>query len=112
MPDLGGLMELRNHHIDCLKQMDVAFVVQDNVNEQWVHMKLLDLLKAPGFGRNKPILGKLLLSSQPKEELSVLGKKYQIKVAGVNDLETVENFLIQLEKEFKNRKSLIEDETA
>jgi hypothetical protein len=101
MPDLGGLMELRNHHIDCLKQMDAAFVIQDKVNEQWVHMKLLDLLKAPGFGRNKPILGKLLLSSQPKDELAALGEKYQINVADINDIKTVEKFLDQLEKQFE-----------
>jgi hypothetical protein len=33
------------------------------VNDQWVRMKILDLLKAPGFGRNKPIQGKALVAT-------------------------------------------------
>jgi hypothetical protein len=33
------------------------------VNEQWVRMKALDILKAPGFGRKKPIIGKAIVTT-------------------------------------------------
>ncbi len=44
--------------------MDFALVYQGHVNDQWVKMKLLDLLKAPGFGRRKPILNKGVVVSK------------------------------------------------
>lgn len=60
----GDLLTLRQHHIANLRQLDAAIIVQSQVNDQWVNMKALDLLKAPGFGRQKPILKKAILSFQ------------------------------------------------
>lgn len=57
----GEVLELRRKHIDNLRAFDIAVIYKGAVNEQWVRMKLLDLLKAPGFGRRKPILGKVLI---------------------------------------------------
>jgi hypothetical protein len=54
----GELLELRKKHIENLKNFDAAIIYKGKVNEQWVRMKALDLLKAPGFGRKKPIMGK------------------------------------------------------
>lgn len=76
----GGLMELRNKHIDALKQMDAAIVFQENVNNQWVYMKLLDLLKAPGFGRSKPILGKMFKSKKAKGSENEYVNQYEVEV--------------------------------
>ena len=58
----GELLILRRHHIENLRRLDAAIIVQSHVNEQWVNMKSLDLLKAPGFGRKKPILRKIIVS--------------------------------------------------
>jgi hypothetical protein len=60
----GDLLELRKHHIENLRQFDSAIIYKGKVNDQWVRMKVLDLLKAPGFGRKKPIRGKAIMSSQ------------------------------------------------
>ena len=49
----GELLELRQQHIANLRNFDAAIIYQGKVNNQWVRMKLLDLLKAPGFGRRK-----------------------------------------------------------
>jgi len=57
----GELLDLRQKHIDNLRNFDVALIYKGNVNDQWVQMKILDILKAPGFGRNKPILGKAII---------------------------------------------------
>ncbi len=59
----GDIFSLRKQHVQNLKNFDYAFVYQHNVNDQWVEVKLLDLLKCPGFGRNKAILGKMFLQS-------------------------------------------------
>lgn len=58
----GDLLDVRKHHINNLRNLDGAIIFKGKVNDQWVHMKVLDLLKAPGFGRNKPIKAKALLS--------------------------------------------------
>jgi hypothetical protein len=55
-------MEVRKQHIDNLRNFDGAVIYKGKVNDQWVRMKVLDLLKAPGFGRNKPIRGKAIVS--------------------------------------------------
>ena len=59
----GELLELRKKHIENLKTFDAAIIYKGRVNEQWVRMKALDLLKAPGFGRKKPIIGKAILTA-------------------------------------------------
>ena len=59
----GELLEVRKKHIDNLRNFDGAIIFKGKVNDQWVRMKILDLLKAPGFGRNKPIQGKALVGT-------------------------------------------------
>lgn len=62
VPDFDGeLLAVRKRHIDNLRNFDSAIIYQGKVNEQWVRMKVLDLLKAPGFGRKKPIIGRAIL---------------------------------------------------
>jgi len=58
----GDLLDLRKKHIENLRRFDAAIIIKGKVNDQWVRMKVLDLLKAPGFGRKKPIRGKAILS--------------------------------------------------
>lgn len=59
----GDLLDVRKQHIENLRNFDAAIIFKGKVNDQWVRMKVLDLLKAPGFGRKKPIKGKAILSS-------------------------------------------------
>jgi hypothetical protein len=64
MPSFEGeLLELRQKHIENLRNLDAAIIFKGQVNEQWVRMKALDLLKAPGFGRKKPIIGKAVVTA-------------------------------------------------
>jgi hypothetical protein len=58
----GELLDLRQKHIENLRNFDSAIIYKGKVNEQWVRMKVLDLLKAPGFGRKKPIKGKAVIT--------------------------------------------------
>lgn len=59
----GELLELRQKHIDNLRNLDAAIIYKGKVNEQWVRMKAQDLLKAPGFGRKKPIIAKAIVAA-------------------------------------------------
>jgi len=100
LPETGGLLSLRNHHIAALRQMDAAIIIQDKVNEQWVYMKLLDLLKAPGFGRSQHLLGKLLLSSSAKDKNEPLVEQYQIEGCQLSEIDKINNFVEVLTKDF------------
>jgi hypothetical protein len=63
----GELMQVRSHHFDNLRKCDVAMIYYGTVNEQWVQMKVLDVLKAPGLGRTKPMVSKtIFVETGPK----------------------------------------------
>ena len=97
MPEFEGeLLELRKKHIENLKNFDAAIIYKGKVNEQWVRMKALDILKAPGFGRKKPIVGKALLTA-PDSKMNVEDFKNQNLrvIAGESErsLESLKTFL-------------------
>jgi hypothetical protein len=93
----GELLDVRRKHIDNLRNFDSAIIFKGKVNDQWVRMKVLDLLKAPGFGRKKPIQGKALVAG---ENVNVDQYKNQNLTLIFGDknrsLETLKNFLTAL----------------
>lgn len=103
----GDLMERRNLHIDALKQMDAAIVFQDRVNEQWTHMKLLDLLKAPGFGRSKSVLGKLFLTTNLKVVEETFESRYEVSIDNSATFKKLNEFIEKVELAFTNEQPLI-----
>jgi dsDNA-binding SOS-regulon protein len=107
----GELMDLRNKHIDSLKQMNGAIVFQENVNKQWVYMKLLDLLKAPGFGRSKPVLGKLFKSSKAKGVENEYISRYEVEVDASEGIKNVTNFISRLKLAFQDSQSKMTQES-
>ena len=101
MPLQGSLMDLRAIHVNNLRDMDGAIVLQDHVNDQWVHMKLLDLLKAPGFGRNYPLLGRLMLSSSETNSRKAFEQRYHIKTTDLYNDEELKEFVDSLKTSFQ-----------
>jgi Domain of unknown function (DUF4062) len=91
----GELLEVRKRHIENLQNFDGAIIFKGKVNDQWVRMKVLDLLKAPGFGRKKPIQGKAIVGTG-----SLDGFKNQnltlISGDSNRSLETLKNFLSEM----------------
>ncbi len=59
----GELLDQRQKHIENLRAFDAAIIYKGKGNEQWVRIKASDLLKAPGFGRKKPVVAKAILSA-------------------------------------------------
>jgi hypothetical protein len=95
----GDLLELRKNHIDNLRKFDGAIIFKGKVNDQWVRMKVLDLLKAPGFGRKKPIRGKAILGTSQVNLDSFKNQNLTLISGDTNkSLESLKIFL----EEFKN----------
>jgi hypothetical protein len=97
MPEFEGeLLEVRKKHIDNLRSFDAAIIYKGKVNEQWVRMKVLDLLKAPGFGRKKPIKGKAIYAGAGTQLNAESFRSQNIVVfqgENNNSLENVKSFL-------------------
>jgi hypothetical protein len=92
----GDLLDLRKKHINNLKKFDAAIIYKGKVNEQWVRMKVLDLLKAPGFGRQKPIKGKAIFNGIGSRLNAESFKSQDIVVfqgENIHALENVKSFL-------------------
>lgn len=51
----GSETERFELHKECLCLCDAMLIYYDNANEFWMHSKLNDLRKAPGYGRIQPI---------------------------------------------------------
>ncbi|UXP32003.1 hypothetical protein N6H18_16790 [Reichenbachiella agarivorans] len=51
----GQLMDLRYLHQENLRRCDASLIYFGKSSEDWIRTKLQDLLKAPGFGRIKPM---------------------------------------------------------
>jgi hypothetical protein len=93
----GELLEVRKQHIDNLRNFDGAIIFKGKVNDQWVRMKVLDLLKAPGFGRNKPIQGKAIVGGG-NTSLDNFKNQNMTLISGDTNrsLETLKNFLQEI----------------
>ena len=92
----GQIVDLRERHLMHLRELDAAIIYKGKVNNQWVMMKVLDVLKAPGFGRTKLLKGKALVSSN-KSELEAAGILNQsFTHIESNQLDTLKKFLKEL----------------
>lgn len=90
----GELLDVRKRHIDNLRNFDGAIIFKGKVNDQWVRMKVLDLLKAPGFGRKKPIQGKAIVASGTPNLDGFRSQNMTVITGETNrSLENLKNFL-------------------
>lgn len=75
-PDFeGDIMSVRQMHNNCLKKYDIAIIFTENSSINWVSMKIMDIMKSPGLGREKPIRGKAILVRDEKELLLPMTKR-------------------------------------
>ncbi len=63
----GDLVDLRYIHQENLRRCDASIIYCGSSTEDWINAKLQDLLKAPGFGRVKPIKAKAVYLDKNKE---------------------------------------------
>lgn len=94
----GELLDLRQRHIDNLRNFDTAIIYKGKVNDQWVRMKVLDLLKAPGFGRKKPIKGKAVITAPGTQVNLDAFKNQNLRVMQVDPRDTEKSVKTLLEE--------------
>ncbi len=63
----GDLVDLRYIHQENLRRCDASIIYFGSSTEDWIKTKLQDLLKAPGFGRIKPMKAKAVYIRGEKE---------------------------------------------
>ncbi len=67
----GDLVDIRYIHQENLRRCDASIIYYGQASEEWIRTKLQDLLKAPGFGRNKPFKVKAVYVDGKKEALNL-----------------------------------------
>ena len=95
----GDLVDLRYIHQENLRRCDASIIYCDTSTEDWVKAKLQDLLKAPGFGRSKPIKAKAVYLGEKHEidsEFIKEGKTMVIGGEGAFSEEKLDPFLQKL----------------
>ncbi len=80
----GDLVDLRYLHQENLRRCDASLIYFGGATEDWIKTKLQDLLKAPGFGRQKPIEVKAVYFEGEKEVDLALYEKNNTLVLGNN----------------------------
>jgi len=83
----GDLVDLRYIHQENLRRCDASIIYYGDATEDWIKTKLQDLLKAPGFGRDKPMEAKAVYFSGRKEVDLEHYKKNNAMVLGNNGVE-------------------------
>ena len=67
IPNLeGDIMRVRQDYNNCLKLFDVAIIYAEKVATNWINMKLMDILKSPGMGREKEVVAKAVILPSDK----------------------------------------------
>ena len=59
----SDIITSRQSHEDYLKRFDIALIFAENASTNWINMKVMDIMKAPGLGREKEITGSVILTS-------------------------------------------------
>lgn len=76
----GDLMDIRQLHIQNLIDFDGVIIFAGNVNSFWVKMKLLDILKSPGFGRMKTLDNKSIYIDTPDKIEKSEFENYEVRI--------------------------------
>ncbi len=73
----SDIMAVRQMHNTYLKKFDIAIIFAIDAGINWINMKIMDILKSPGLGREKPILGKAVFLQENKDiMLQLKGKGF------------------------------------
>ncbi|SNS68673.1 protein of unknown function [Ekhidna lutea] len=80
----GDLVDLRYIHQENLRRCDASIIYFGKATEDWIKTKLQDLLKAPGFGREKPLTAKAVYFRGEKDVDMEHYKKNKAMVLGNN----------------------------
>lgn len=96
----GEVMDLRYLHQENLRRCDASLIYFGKSSEEWIRTKLQDLLKAPGFGRTRPMRASAIFA---EDRTKLRNQKIQISrtlVLGDGEFtpQKIQPFLAKLEE--------------
>ncbi len=71
----GDILSVRQAHNQSLINFDLAIIFANTAAISWVNMKIMDLLKASGLGREKEIAGKAVFMPAQKFKMCPLAQR-------------------------------------
>jgi len=74
----SDILEVRRAHNRSLIKFDIAIIFAKDASVNWVNTKIVDILKSPGLGREKPILGKAVVISEQKAKMLSMIRGFKI----------------------------------
>jgi len=63
----GDEAAIKQAHIEKMIHCDAVLIYYGNADRAWVDMKLMNLMKAPGYGRTKPFVAKTVYLAPPMD---------------------------------------------
>ncbi|MEM7296736.1 MAG: hypothetical protein AAF391_00550 [Bacteroidota bacterium] len=96
----GEVMDLRYLHQENLRRCDASLIYYGKSSEDWMRTKLQDLLKAPGFGRIKPMRASAIFAEDKSRLKNQRIQTSRTLVLGEGEFspQKLEPFLAQLEE--------------
>ena len=62
----GDTAQVAQYHRESLVSCDAALIYYGSASQLWLRLKMMDLLKAPGWGRTRPMLASTIYVSSPE----------------------------------------------
>lgn len=95
----GDLIDLRYLHQENLRRCDASLIFYGNSSKEWIKTKLQDILKAPGFGRVKPMKASAvyLENKSTFDQNNIRSNEVMILGEGEFEPQSIEPFLTKLE---------------
>ncbi len=95
----GDLVDMRYLHQENLRKCDASIIYCGDSNKEWIRSKIQDIMKAPGFGRRKPIKAKAIYVQGEKEIESNLKDQAMVITSGnVFNPDSLKPFLDKLKQ--------------
>ena len=95
----GEIVDLRYLHQENLRRCDASLIYSAKSSEEWIKTKLQDLLKAPGFGRTKPMRVSAIMSDDQEKlnKQSIATTRTMVLEGGAFAPEKLQPFLAKLD---------------
>ncbi len=94
----GDIIRVRQDYNNSLKLFDVAIIFGEKVATNWINMKLMDILKSPGMGREKEIVARaVIMPSEKIVHCPMIARGFDIIEQDSNDINgSLETYLKNL----------------
>jgi hypothetical protein len=81
-------VQARKKHNENMNKFDVAIILCEKCTEKWLQMKLMELMKSSGIGREKPVRLKLVIIKNDSIDLKLI-KGFQVNALIIEDLQAI-----------------------